>query len=368
MTIGIFIIVLLLLVLAHEFGHFIMAKKTGMRVDEFGFGFPPKIFKKKIGETEYSICALPIGGFVKIYGEDALLKSEEERANDPDHERSFLSKSRTAQAAVLVAGVFMNVLLAWVMLSAVYVLGVKEIVAETDATEKSALTVMAVAPDSPASTAGIPVGAIIQSFTRGSITSELPMPSIFREFTATSDGEPITIRYEFDGVVSTANLIPKTGLIALDAERFAVGLSLALTEMNSYPIHVALARGLETTGSMLLAVSDGLLSFFGNILTGSADLRDVSGPIGLVSIVGDAARDGMTSLMRLTAFISLNLVVINLLPFPALDGGRLVFVAIEAIRRKAMPAKLVAYANTVGFLFLLALMVVVTVNDIMKLV
>ncbi|OGG60449.1 hypothetical protein A3C89_02340 [Candidatus Kaiserbacteria bacterium RIFCSPHIGHO2_02_FULL_50_50] len=365
MAVLIFFAVLLVLVIAHEWGHFIVAKKTGMRVDEFGFGFPPKLWGKKYNGTEYSLNALPLGGFVKIYGEDSLLKSDEERAADPDFKHSFIAKPRWAQALVLVAGVTMNALVAWVLFSVIFMVGANTVVSEEEATN-ARLTVMSVAADSAASEARVPVGAeIIEVQRKGSEAPEL-VPSAFRAFTGAST-ESISITYKLGDEVTTVLVEPQTGKIAEEPLRPVVGLSVALVETVSYPVHEAVWHGLTTTGTQLYAVADGLLQFFSRAVVGQANLDEVSGPIGLVSMVGSAAQNGFVALMQLTAFISLNLVVINLLPFPALDGGRLLFVAIEAVRRKALPSKLVLYANAAGFVFLLGLMAVVTVSDIVKL-
>ncbi len=367
MSVLIFILVLLLLVLVHEWGHFIVAKKVGMRVDEFGFGFPPKLFSRKYGETEYSLNALPIGGFVKIYGEDALVQGDEGRLQTTDSKRSFVARPRWAQALVLVAGVAMNALLAWVLFSAVYMIGAHEVVSEAEATPASELTVMSVAPGSAAADAGIPVGAEIVSIARGAATPVTLTPSAFRTFTGEAGNTPLAIAYRINAEVYTVTVTPKSGSSLQEPDRPVIGVSLALVEEHAYPFRIAIWKGLQTTGTTLAAVTTGLFSFFSDIVSFSANLNDVSGPVGLVKIVGDASHTGIVALLQLTAFISLNLVVINLLPFPALDGGRLLFVMIEAIRRKAMPATLVMWANTAGFVLLLGLMAVVTVSDITKL-
>ena len=367
MAILIFFAVLLVLVIAHEWGHFIIAKKTGMRVDEFGFGFPPKLWGKKFGETEYTFNALPLGGFVKIYGEDSLLKSDEERAKDPDFKHSFIAQPRWAQALVLVAGVTMNALVAWILFSIIFMVGANTVVLEGEASAASRLTVMSVAPGSAASDAKIPRGAEIVAVTRADGAAPELVPSAFREFTGAST-DAITVTYKNGDEETSVTVVPQTGIIADEPDRPVVGLSVALVETVSYPVHEAIWHGFTTTGTQLVAVTEGLFGFFGRVFVGKANLDEVSGPIGLVSMVGSAAQNGFVALMQLTAFISLNLVVINLLPFPALDGGRLLFVALEAIRRKALPVKLVMYANAAGFLFLLGLMAVVTISDIVKLI
>lgn len=369
MSILIFFVVLLTLVIVHEFGHFIAAKKFGMRVDEFGFGFPPKAFAKKFGETLYSFNILPIGGFVKIYGEDALLEGEDGRTEKaPDYERSFIAKPRWAQAIVLFAGVAMNFLLAWILFTVVYTTGFKDVIPEAEAGEGAVTTVLSVLPDGPAARAGIPRGAEILSINTANIAYPNPSPSNFTEFTAKHANEgALTMTYQFEGEKKTVRVTTETGLIAEEPERRLMGISLGYVIVKSYPAHIAVVKALETSTDMLVKITFGLGTFFADLVRGEANISQMAGPVGLVGIVGEASQDGIITLLRLTAFISLNLVVINLFPFPALDGGRLVFVAIEAIRRKAMPAKFVMYANAAGFLLLIGLMVAVTISDVSKL-
>lgn len=371
-TILIFFAVLFVLVIVHEFGHFIVAKKSGMRVDEFGFGFPPRLFSIKKGETTYSFNALPIGGFVKIHGEDALLQDESERkegSESADFERSFIAKPRWKQALVLVAGVAMNFLLAWVIFATMFAIGTPEFVPEDTARDSAKLTVVQLAPESPASDAGIPIGAEIESVIIPHTDQTLTDigPAEFQALTEQSAENELVVTYTIDDVSHTVTLIPETGFIPNEPERAIVGVSLAMVETVAYPVHIAVWKGLVASVTSLRDVTVGILEFFADAFRANADLSQVAGPVGLVGIVGDATDQGLMTLARLTAFISLNLVVINLLPFPALDGGRLLFVAIEAIRRKALPAKFVLYSNAAGFLFLLGLMLVVTISDIGKL-
>ena len=156
MSILVFLLILFVLVLVHEFGHFIVAKKTGMRVDEFGIGFPPKLFGIKKGETEYTLNALPIGGFVKIFGEDAVDAEE-----SPDRDRSFVAKNKWAQSAVLIAGVTMNILFAYVLFVVVLALGVQSVVSEVDATENARLVITNVLSESPAAIASLEPGSVV---------------------------------------------------------------------------------------------------------------------------------------------------------------------------------------------------------------
>lgn len=365
MTILIFFAVLFVLILVHEWGHFIVAKKTGMRVDEFGIGFPPKLFGIKKGETEYTINALPIGGFVRIYGENAQDASVDAQGGS-DISRSFTSKSKWAQSAVLIAGVTMNVIFAWLLLAFVFVYGVPTAVDESKAGPSAELVVTSVLQGSPADEAGIQVGAKILSYSTDTNTGVLT-PTEFKNYSAGSTGAPIVITYEVGNTENTASVVPTTGLISENKDERAVGITLALVETVKKPFLTALHDATITTYESLIAIASGLFSLFVNIAQNDADLSQVAGPIGIVGLVGDAAEFGLASLLMFTAIISLNLAVINMLPFPALDGGRLVMVGIEAVIKRPINPVWVARVNTFGFILLLLLMVAVTYSDIGKL-
>lgn len=365
MTILIFFAVLFVLILVHEWGHFIVAKKTGMRVDEFGIGFPPKLFGVKKGGTEYTLNALPIGGFVKIYGENAEDASIDAQ-NGHDTSGSFTSKSKWAQCAVLIAGVTMNVLLAWTLFVFVFVAGVPTAVEEKEATNDAQLVVMSVLPNSPAQAAKIPVGAKILSYTTLQ-NNEVLTPTAFKAHGIEGAMAPMTITYKAGGTQKTIEVTPVQGLIASNKEQPAIGVALALVETVKKPFGVALHDATVTTYQSLFGIASGLGSLFVHVLQRNADLSQVAGPIGIVGLVGDAAQFGFASLLMFTAMISLNLAVINLLPFPALDGGRLVIVAIESMIKKPLNPLWVARVNTFGFFVLIGLMVAVTYGDIAKL-
>ena len=357
MTVILFLAVLFVLILVHEWGHFIVAKKTGMRVDEFGIGFPPKLFGIKKGETEYTFNAFPIGGFVKIFGENGT--------NDEDGERAFGSRPKWAQALVLVAGVVMNILFAWLLFSITYMVGVPTAVEESSAGPDAQLMVAGSLPDSPA--AAIPGGSTVLSLSSGQEMLETPTPSEFSDFVTAVAPESIVVSYQFGDSTESATVVPIQGLIEGDPERYAVGTSLALVEVQKLSFFAALGKGVVSTGNGLEAITVGLFTLIIQSFNGTADFTQVAGPIGIVGMVGDAAAFGLTALLTFTAVISLNLAVINMLPFPALDGGRLVFVAIEAVTGKDIPPQWTGYINLVGFLLLLTLMVAVTYNDILNL-
>lgn len=362
MSILIFLVVLFVLVLVHELGHFLVAKWVGMRVDEFGIGFPPKAASVKYGETEYSLNSLPIGGFVKIYGENG---TDEVSA---DRSRAFGSKSRLAQAAVLIAGVTMNVLFAWLLFAAVFMVGRPTIVDETTATDAAELTIAGVIEESPAAEAGITPGATVIRVATEDALLETLSPEAFVTFTQAHASEPIEIAYDLRGTEHTVTVTPKTGVIETDPDLAIIGLSLSLVEHIRYSPVDAMREATRTTVTALIAITVGISSLIADAVTLSADLSGVAGPVGIVGMVGEVTDFGLTSLMLFTAVISLNLAIINLLPIPALDGGRLVFVAIESVIRRPLNPVWAGRANFVGFALLILLMIAVTFNDVLKLI
>lgn len=362
MAILLFFIVLFVLILVHEWGHFIVAKKTGMRVDEFGIGFPPKLFGKKWHGTEYTFNALPIGGFVRIAGENA--DGTEEDGTIP--EDSFAAKGKLAQAAVLVAGVTMNILFAWVLFAAVFMVGLPTAVDEESASSDAALTITHVVKDGPADLALLPIGAEIMSMTAGENELTVLTPTSFSNFIQTHSEDAITVTFLNAGESKEISIDPQTGIIPDSPKRAAVGVALSLVEVVQKPIHVALYDASIMTVQSLGAITVGITTLAIESVKGTADFSEVAGPIGIVGLVGDAAEFGVTSLLMFTAIISLNLAVINMLPFPALDGGRLVMVGIEAVTRRPINPVWVARVNLGGFALLMLLMVAVTWSDISK--
>lgn len=364
MSILIFLLVLFVLVLVHEWGHFITAKKTGMRVDEFAIGFPPKLFGIKKGETEYNFNILPIGGYVKIFGENAEEGASPEDLADAG--RAFHARPKWAQAVVLLAGITMNILFAWVLFTTTLLVGVPTAVDESTATPAAELIVAATLKGTP-SDGVLPVGARINTVSANGTELSNPNPRTFSEFIVAAAGADVSVTYTHDDAQKTVTLTPQKGLVENDPEKYIVGTSLTLVEERQLGIVDAVVEGFKMTVHGIVSITVGLATLIKQAFVGDADFSAVAGPIGIVGMVGDAASYGITPLLTFTAIISLNLAVINLLPFPALDGGRLVFVIIEAVTKRQVPPAWTGWTNLVGFVLLMLLMAAVTFNDISRL-
>ncbi len=362
MPIIIFIIILGTLILVHEFGHFIMAKRSGIRVDEFGIGFPPRLFRLfKKGETEYTVNLIPFGGFVKIFGENP---TEEACAEGPERHRSFVYKSKFTQAAVIGAGVFMNVVTGWILLSAVFFAGFP---APVDlyperTLENVGVTVTEVLAKSPAAQAGFKEGDVLKSVSaEGIASSPVTTVEMVQEYIALHGVDEISIAVVRNKTSLSFTVVPEEGIVS---GKRAIGIAMDNIGLLRFPIHEALWQGARLTAQYIGQIALGLGSLIYQAIAGTADYSQVTGPVGIVGIVGDVAALGFLYVVRFAAIISINLAVLNLLPFPALDGGRLFFLLIEAIRRKPLPSRFVVMANTVGFVLLIILMVAITWKDI----
>ena len=354
MAILIFILILVSLILVHEFGHFAVAKLFGIRVDEFGVGFPPKLWGKKYGETEYTINALPFGGFVRIFGED----KENAVAESPeDLSRAFTSKSKWKQALVLVAGVGMNIIAAWLILSVGYMVGLpgdSEYRGLGEVTNTH-VTVLATSPESPAEKSGIIAGEKLIGIKAegGAYLEADALADDFRHFIQQHGTEILTLSLSRGDTVREVDATPVEGIVE---GRPALGFLLDDVGIVRLLPHEALVEGARLTYNLTIGTAVGLWDFFSGIFTGSADFSSVSGPVGIVGIVDEASQFGLTSLLMLAAVISVNLAIINLIPFPALDGGRLFMVGLEAIARRPIPPKVFMGLNAAGFGILILLM------------
>lgn len=370
MSLIIFLIILSALIFVHEVGHFSVAKYFGIRVDEFGLGYPPrarKLFRWK--GTDFTLNWLPLGGFVKIFGENyALNDSPGESSGElqsktevlAGRNESFQYKNRGIQAAVLFAGVVGNFLFAWLLLSLGFVTGLPAPESlGLPVTDRETVITM-ILPASPAELVGLKTGDTIISLSRGADVLEPVSPEEASSFISKSFS-PIEFTLKRGKELST-KLVTPSGEILEGVP--AVGITMEVVGTVKLPFHQALIEGFQTTVSLTWVTAEALGTFLSQALGGRADLSSVTGPVGLVGIVGEVTELGLGHLLTLTALISINLCLINLLPFPALDGGRLLFVGIEALSRRPIPPRLFNALNAAGFALLIFLMILVTIRDV----
>lgn len=359
MTTIIFLIVLAVLIFVHELGHFLFAIWNGVRVDEFKIGFGPRIISWGKGETKYGLNLIPFGGYVKIHGENP----DDESISGIDKERSFANKKSWQQAIILVAGVLFNFIFAWIIYSVIFFVGVtaspEGFEKYSDSFKNQRVMITTVSTDSPADKAGLKIGDIITGVNQ----SEQISISDIQNAITNSNGNAISIKYKRNGVDMQVETTPVQGLVN---DKYAIGVAMNEAVDVKFPFFGAIYEGGHYTLVMIRETAIGLYDFFTNIFRGEANFSDVSGPVGIAGIVGGAAELGFKYLLMITALISINLGVINLVPFPALDGGRVFIVLIESIIRRRIKPVYVNSVNTVGFVLLMILMVVVTYKDIVK--
>lgn len=360
----IFIIILFVLVVSHEFGHFIVAKKAGIRVDEFGFGFPPRLLKFKKGETLYSLNAIPLGGFVKILGENP----DEDPVDPKDKNRMLSSKPRYIQAAVISAGVVFNLILAWILISASFMIGTLSSLDNVPASASVSnpfVLITSTLENSPASDAGLKSGDKIVAVLSDKESIQDGKVKDVQNFISSHGDEPIYLLYKRGDDTMTAFVTPKNGIVS---DKPAIGVGMADVGTVRLSPFDSLKEGMFRTVYLTKQTAVALYDLTIQAIRGKADLSSLAGPVGIVGLVGDAKGFGFTYLLAFTALISINLAVFNLLPIPALDGGRLLVIIIEAIKRTPVKPMTLNIANSIGFILIIALAIFVTYNDIVKLV
>lgn len=355
LTAIIFIIVIGVLVLVHEFGHFVFAKRAGMKVEEFGFGFPPRLVGWKKGETIYSINWIPFGGFVKILGEDG-----EERGP-----RTFSSATFGQRMLVIVAGVIMNFLLAALLLIIVNFFGLR--IGLPDGNTVNAhnveVQVIEVSKGSPAETAGLQTLDAISGYKENGAVTQIHSTEEVQQIVASHAGRQLTLEIERGGSTLEKTVTPRVNPPEGEG---ALGVSLALTGVVSYSWYEAIWRGISDAGILTIQTVQGYYLLLKTLFTHGKLLADVSGPVGIATLTGQAARVGFNYLLQFVAMISLNLAVLNIIPFPALDGGRALLLIIEKAKGSPVHKNVEGWINAAGFYLLIALMLYITYKDIAK--
>jgi len=342
-TIAAFALVLAIVTLSHEAGHFFSARIFGVKVNEFGLGYPPRLFAKKgKSGTEYSVNLLPLGGFVKLAGEE-----------DPTAPGALASKSHAKRITVLAAGAIVNALLPIILFTVVFALP------HQIATGK--IEVLAVAAGSPAEVAGVQVGDTILSFNGRQLANNAELGRyIFLDL-----GETVPMQIQkADGTVVNVTVNPRWNP---PAGQGAVGIETQTTDVVVTKVHdgffTAISSGFRETGETMVLFKNSILS----LIFGAP--AQFAGPVGIAQMTGEVARAGFGPLLEFTAFLSLNLAILNILPVPALDGGRIAFVVVEWARRgKRIDPQTEGKIHFIGFVLLIGLILLVTFQDIVRIV
>ena len=351
----VFILVLLILVLVHEWGHFAAARLFGVGVEEFGFGFPPAIARRQWGNTTYSFNWLPLGGFVRIKGEERVV-------NEAD---SFSAQRPSRRAAIILAGVAMNVLLTILLLTIGFNLGLPQDLSQ-EAPDGAIVSqvrhhVVEVLPGSPAA-GRLEANDAIVTIDGQAFATLVELQRYIR-----SHGQQQLLLSVERGDRTMIAAITPTLLTAGGEERYGIGVGLFTTGEVSYPWYRTPFEAIRLTGDLFVRIVQTMWQAATDLWYGRGASVDVAGPVGIAVITSQVTKLGFVYLVQFVALLSLNLAFINLLPFPALDGGRLLFIVLEVLRGKAVDENLEARMHRWGFTVLLLVVLFVTYLDVHRL-
>ncbi|MEI7497661.1 MAG: RIP metalloprotease RseP [Candidatus Falkowbacteria bacterium] len=370
-TLIIFVLVLSLLVFVHELGHFLTARRFGIKAEEFGFGFPPRaigFYKTLAGkwqllrgskevtdaaDTIYSINWIPLGGFVKIKGEDG-------ENLEPD---SFGSKKIWQRAVVLSAGVTMNLVLAAFLLSIGFMIGLPQSLENLPAGAKVSdrkIQIMGVLDNMPANQAGLKLGDIIVDINGQRFDQQQSLTAYVNKH----KGEVLAYNIKRAGENKIYNIKP---VVQSGSDQAVIGVYLESTGLIRFTWYQAIWQGIKQTGILVWVILIAFYDLIKGLFMGQGVGGDVAGPVGIATLTGQVARMGISYLIQFTALLSINLAIINFLPIPALDGGRVLFLILEKIKGKPVRKELEGAMHNVGFMLLMLLVVIVTFHDIIKL-
>lgn len=347
------------LITLHELGHYILARLFGVKVEEFGIFMPPRLYGKQIGETIYSINLLPLGAFVKLQGEEGKVEGI----------RSFTGKPIWQRALIVAGGVISFWIIAVIILIYVFATGATQVVSDSDSVPSPAVRIVSVFQNSPASASGIAAGDVIKKITLKSdpsITVNVDKVTQVQDFTNNHKGKEVNIEVQRGGETLDLTLTPRENPPVGEG---SMGISLVRTGQVTYGWRQAVGKGFSATWGMTVGVFTGWGQIIGRLVShqGLPPGTAFVGPIGIGVILNQAAQMGLNYYLQFIAMISVYLAIFNALPIPALDGGKLLFLAIETTRKKPVSEKIEQAITAAFFFVLIALSILVTFGDISRL-
>jgi len=343
---------LIALMVIHEFGHFIIAKKFGVRVDEFGVGYPPRIYGKKIGETIYSINWIPLGAFVRIYGEEGGV----------DDYRSFIGLKIWKRVLIIIGGVAAFWLASIIIFSIVFAMGTELPIGdeEVQGLSNAKVTIVEVMSNSAAATSGLKMGDVITDVKVGETDTKINKVSEFKEITSANKGNQITITVDRAGKLMDILLTPSSE----SSSPVGVGLQRMATLIEKTPLYMAPIKGAVYTWDTTVSALKGLYSVFGSLFSGKGTPAgaEFAGPLGITVFLANAASYGVGFFLYFIGSLSVFIAIFNLFPIPALDGGKLVFLIIEKIKGKPVSVQVEQTITTICFVLLITMSIFITIK------
>lgn len=350
LTLFLVIIIIGILILSHEWGHFFAARRLGVVVEEFGFGFPPRLFSRVKNGVRYSFNALPFGGFIKIFGEHG--EGEAQNA-------SFASRPAWQRFVILGAGVCMNLILAWVFFTAAAGIGVPRVSDDDGGT--APVSILEVAPGSPAEQAGLKFGDEILEMRTRDVSLRIETERDVQDFTAAYRGEEIMMMVRRQGEAREIRATPRP---VSPKDQGPLGIMLGRIGIRRVPWYITPWEGMRSLLLSIAGIVQGLWQVGAQLVMGRGVPTAVSGPVGIFFFAADSRALGAAYFLQFVGVLSVNLAILNILPIPALDGGRIFFIILEKLRRKKTSARAENAAHMIGFAALILLMALVTYRDI----
>jgi len=346
---------LIALMIIHEFGHFIIAKKFGVKVEEFGVGYPPKIWGKKFGDTIYSINWIPLGAFVKIYGEEGGI----------DDYRSFTGLKIWQRVLIVIGGVAAFWIASIVIFSVLFAIGSDLPISDEQVigVANPRLTIIEVQANSAADAAGLKQGDVVTAINAGGVETQIDTVTKFREITSENKGSEIGLQVLRNGRAQEILLTPKAN-VAEGEGPVGVGIQRMATLIEKYPWYQAPVQGVAYTWQVTLNTLIGLWAIFSQLFAGQGmpDGAQFAGPLGITVFLANAASYGIGFFLYFIGSLSVAVAVFNLFPIPALDGGKLIFLIIEKIKGKPVSVQVEQWVTVVFFFLLIAMSIYITIR------